>query len=55
MKITKAGIRIFEDGDPAPPAYDAFGQLYYMIDELRKELNKAAEAIDKLQDQIDGR
>ena len=53
MRVTKAGLRIIEDGDPAPSAYDTFGQLYYMINDLRNELNKTAEVIDKLQEQID--
>lgn len=53
MRITKAGLRIIEDSDPAPSAYSTSSQLYYMIDDLRKELNKVAEVIDKLQEQID--
>ena len=53
MKITKQGLKIIEDGDPTPKAYDFNGQLLLMIDELRKEHNKTAELIESLQAQID--
>lgn len=53
MRITKAGLRIIEDGDPVPSGNSAIDQLLLMVNELRKELNKTAEAIDKLQEQID--
>lgn len=53
MKLTKAGLTIIEDDDKTPSAYDAIGQLWGVINVLRKEHNKTAELIDELQEQID--
>ena len=52
MKITKAGIEIIEDGDPVEgESYvEAIGDV---IGKFRRNMNRIAEIIDRLQDQID--
>lgn len=53
MRTTKAGLTIIEDNDSLPDCTNVSDQLFVMINMLRKEHNKAAEMIDKLQDEID--
>ena len=53
MRTTKRGIVIYEDTDKAPEAGEYIYQLWIMLNMIRRELNKAADAIDELQDQID--
>jgi len=53
MRTTKRGIVIYEDKDKAPEGGRYIYQLGIMLNMIRKEFNKAAEAIDDLQEQID--
>ena len=52
MKNTKAGLTIVEDKDPLPSGWK-FGQIYYMININRTNINKTAEVIDKLLERIE--
>ena len=52
MKITKAGIEIIEDDDPVEGESfeEAIGDV---IGKFRRNINRIAETLDSIQDQID--
>ena len=52
MKVTRHGIEIIEDNDPIEgnTREEAIG---FVIGQLRRNMNRIAEVLDKMQDQID--
>lgn len=53
MKITKAGIKIIEETDPVNgETYE--GQIGFVLGEFRENMNKIAEVIDTINEQIEG-